>query len=149
MKFDINRLKLKWKVFGFLLGFCGLLLLILWLFQTVFLESFYRSIKISDVKKTGDSISQNIDSKNLSDYISTISQNNDVCIDILSPNGESIVSSDYSRDCVIHKMSISDKQRLIESTKNNGGEFYEYLSIEPPKKPDKLENFYGKNLRAA
>lgn len=145
MKFDINRLKLKWKVFGFLLGFCALLLLILWLFQTVFLESFYRYIKVSDVKKTGDSISQNIDSKNLSDYISTISQNNDVCIDILSDNGESIASCDYSRDCVIHKMSIIDKIKLIENTKKNGGEFYEYLSIEPPKKPDKFENFYGKN----
>jgi signal transduction histidine kinase len=41
----MGNLKLKWKIFGFLLGFCTLLLGILWLFQTVFLTDMYKFIR--------------------------------------------------------------------------------------------------------
>lgn len=143
MKIDINKLRLKWKIFAFLLGFCALLLIILWLFQMVFLDSFYRSIKVMETKNNAKTIINNIDNENLSDLITSISQNSDVCIEVVSANGMDLYSADVLRDCVIHKMPLPDKLRLISDAQTQGGELYEYIYIRPPQKPNKNGEFIG------
>ncbi|MCL1905560.1 MAG: hypothetical protein FWG06_00965 [Clostridiales bacterium] len=40
---------LSWRIFVYLLGFAALLLLLLWLFQTVYLDTFYRRVKITEI----------------------------------------------------------------------------------------------------
>lgn len=42
---------IKWKVFQYLIGFCLLLLVILWLFQTVLLDDFYKYIKLRELQQ--------------------------------------------------------------------------------------------------
>lgn len=61
----LNKLSLKWKIFTFLLGFSSLLLLVLWLFQTVFLSDMYKLIRKSEINKAVVLVEQNIDSPNL------------------------------------------------------------------------------------
>ena len=46
-----KRISIKWKIFLYLIGFCCLLLLILWLFQTVLLEQFYKSVKLREIEE--------------------------------------------------------------------------------------------------
>lgn len=140
MEFSISRLKIKWKIFIFLLGFCALLLLILWLFQTVFLDFFYRSIKVAELKNNTKTIANNISDENLSDLITNISQNSDVCIEVIV-NGESNYSSDVLRECVIHKMSVADKMTFISNARENGGEFSEYIKHPAPPRPTRNNDF--------
>jgi len=47
----IDRIKLQWKIFIFLLGFCVLLLAILWMFQTVFLSDMYKFVRKMEIEK--------------------------------------------------------------------------------------------------
>ncbi|NLP12977.1 MAG: hypothetical protein GX383_00500 [Clostridium sp.] len=47
----MDKFKLQWKIFGFLLGFCALLLAILWIFQTVFLSDMYKFIRKVEIDK--------------------------------------------------------------------------------------------------
>jgi len=148
MKFNMNKLNLKWKIFAFLLGFCALLLLILWLFQTVFLDSFYRNIKVMQIKNSASSIASNIDNRNLSDLIASISQDGNVCIEVLGGNGSTIYSADVLKECVIHKMPVPDKLKLVLSAQNQHGEFHEYMTAAPPRHPDKNDGFIG-NLSPA
>lgn len=65
----MDKLKLKWKVFTFLLGFCFLLLGILWMFQTVFLSDMYKFIRKVEINKAIKLVEKNIDSENLEDVL--------------------------------------------------------------------------------
>ncbi|MCL1822982.1 MAG: HAMP domain-containing histidine kinase [Oscillospiraceae bacterium] len=58
-----SRLKLKWKIFAFLLGFCALLLSILWLFQTVFLNDIYKFIRRQELKQAITEVEREMETK--------------------------------------------------------------------------------------
>lgn len=61
--------KLQWKVFKLLLGFSALLLVILWLFQTVFLSDMYKFIRKREVEKAITLVEENINSEELEDIL--------------------------------------------------------------------------------
>jgi signal transduction histidine kinase len=61
----MDRLKLKWRVFAFMLVFCALLIVILWLFQTVFLTDMYKYIRTKEIEKAVVLVGENIDSPDL------------------------------------------------------------------------------------
>ncbi|KPU44283.1 alkaline phosphatase synthesis sensor protein PhoR [Oxobacter pfennigii] len=141
---NINKLHLKWKVFLFLSGFCVLLLTILWMFQTVFLDSFYRNIKIMQIKSGANSIVDNIDNKNLSELITGISKDFNVNIEVIDEKGHILYLSDVLNDSVIFKMSDLDRLALILGAQNQKGEFYEYVTVQPPRRPGRNEGFTGR-----
>ncbi len=123
-----KNISIKWKIFVYLIGFCTLLLILLWLFQIVFLDSFYKNIKINEVKKTASIIMKNIDNENIGEIIENLSVSNDVCIEVLSENGTVLYSSDVLTDCIIHKMPQFEKMRLVNQTVENGGELLGYYN---------------------
>ena len=54
-------ISLKWRVFAGFAGFALIMLLILWLLQTFFLDAIYRRIKISQINSAAAALEQNID----------------------------------------------------------------------------------------
>lgn len=80
MKFKLKKLKLQWKVFAYMLGFCGLLLFILWLFQTVFLNDMYKYIRKKEIKNAMELVEENINSPNLQTILQYLSDNKDILI---------------------------------------------------------------------
>lgn len=141
----MKNISIKWKIFIYLLGFCSALLVLLWLFQVVFLEGFYKSIKTHEIESSAVSIEQNINNKNLAGLVERISASNDVCIEILDADGNSLYSSDILRDCIIHKMKPFEKTDLFARTKANGGELMEYFhGHEKPDKAFKEGEFVGR-----
>jgi len=123
----MRNISIKWKIFIYLLGFCTGLLILLWLFQVVFLEGFYKSIKTHELESSASIIKSNINNKNLADLVERISASNDVCIEIISENGESLYSSDVLRECSIHKMQPFEKLGLLARTREKGGKLLEYF----------------------
>jgi sensor domain CHASE-containing protein len=59
---SMDNLKLKWRIFVFLLIFCALLLSVLWLFQTVFLNDMYKHIRRQELNHVIAEVERNIDS---------------------------------------------------------------------------------------
>lgn len=139
MRLRMNKLHLKWRIFGFIFGFCALLLLILWLFQIVFLDSFYQSIKVMEIKKNLNVIVNNIDNKNISDLIESISENGEIYIEISSLDGTKILSSSDTK----YKVPLEDKLTMISSAENNNNEFYKHINSSPPEKPADNKSFIG------
>ena len=80
MKFKFNKLKLQWKIFAYMLGFCGLLLFILWLFQTVFLTDMYKSIRKKEIKNAMELVEENINSPNLQTILQYLSDNKEILV---------------------------------------------------------------------
>jgi len=113
------KFKLQWKVFGFLLGFCMLLLIILWLFQIVFLNDFYRLVRITEIRNSASTIILHINDDNLQDVITALSENGDFTADVLFLDGQSAF-----RRSRPSQLDIA----LINMASKNGGEFYEYSS---------------------
>ena len=79
-RLNMNRLHLKWKIFIFLTGFCALLLVILWLFQTVFLNDMYKFIRKQELKQVIALVEKEIDSPDLQTFLLRIQYENDVMI---------------------------------------------------------------------
>lgn len=142
MKLEMNHLRLKWKIFGFLLGFCALLLIILWLFQTVFLDDFYRNIKVMEIKSSAATIEKNIDNKNLSGLITRIAQTSDVSIEIMAENGQVLYAANTHKDSKIDEMPIQDKLAIVLNAQQDG-EYYVYGSETPDYSSDINDNFIG------
>lgn len=65
----MDKLKLKWKIFISLLAFCGVLLCILWLFQTVFLNDMYKIIRRNELHEAMVLVEENINSPNLEEIL--------------------------------------------------------------------------------
>lgn len=76
----MDRLKLKWYVFTFLLGFCALLIAVLWLFQTVLLTNMYQAIRKSELQKAVTLVKQNIDNPDLQSILGELERDKEIII---------------------------------------------------------------------
>ena len=75
-----NNLRLKWKVFTFLLGFCALLLCILWLFQTVLLTDMYKFIRRQELNQVIQTVEKEINNPDLYDILLQISTEKEITV---------------------------------------------------------------------
>ncbi len=76
----MDKLKLQWKIFGFLLGFCALLLVILWIFQTVFLSDMYKFIRKVEIDKAITLVEKNINSTRLQDVLNELEATKEIMV---------------------------------------------------------------------
>lgn len=79
-KLSLQKIRLKWKVFGFLLGFCALLLVILWLFQTVFLNDMYKLIRRSEMQKAIAYVEKNLETTDFAQLLNYIKVKDDIVV---------------------------------------------------------------------
>lgn len=125
-----RQISVKWKIFLFLLAFCGVLLILLWLFQVVFLNSFYKNIKVGEIKSTAHTIEKNINDDDLETIITQLSETNNICIEILSSSGEVMYSSHVIKDCLIHSKPAFDEKSFPLTVLENNGELFQYYNHE-------------------
>ena len=57
----------KWKLFVYLSAFVALTLVLLWFFQVVFLQDFYKAIKINKVKAAGEIAARAVSDENITE----------------------------------------------------------------------------------
>jgi signal transduction histidine kinase len=119
----LKNISVKWRLFFYISAFAAATLLLLWLFQVVFLQGFYKSIKVNDIKSAASGITKNIDSDDLQTYIKTVSQKKDVSIVIASLDGEVLYSEETSPDSVLLHLSQSGLLSLIEEAQTNNGDY--------------------------
>ncbi|MGF0094900.1 sensor histidine kinase [Peptoniphilus sp. SGI.035] len=85
VKIDKNSILFKlWKYFVF---FAGLILISIWLFQTVFLSSFYETMKIREVTKVGNELRSDYNSKDFETKLSNYANTKGLEIKVLDENG--------------------------------------------------------------
>jgi len=127
---------LRWRIFGYLLGFAALLLLLLWLFQTVYLDQFYRQVKIRDITGSAALIVRNIDSEDIVPLLDRLSSGREMCIRIYNlsvmTNAERAgevagYDADVLPDCIIHHLSLAELSRLYNSALEAGGPYTEIV----------------------
>lgn len=90
-----NKLSIRWQLFGYLAILIGALLVVLWLFQVVFMDSFYKTIKKNEVIQVGEVIEKNIDNPNIFSIMDTLAERRDVDIVLTNIVGETRYTSPY------------------------------------------------------
>ena len=74
-KIKIDKNSILFKLWEYFVIFAGLILISIWLFQTVFLSSFYETMKIREVTKVGNELRNEYESSDfetkLSNYANT------------------------------------------------------------------------------
>lgn len=135
MKKRIENVSIKYKIWIYLIGFCILLLSILWIAQVGLLKSFYKSVKMRQTRQAVKAVERSIDSEYAQDLIESIAQENEVCVLVLSNTATEIFSAEELRDCSIHKMPFLDKKMIVEKTLTANREIYQNYERQFDKKP--------------
>ena len=116
--------RIRNRIFIYFLLFTGLLLLILWLFQIVFLDEFYRMQKRDMLRSSSESIVRNIDNENLQALAYRISERNNVCILIADENMRPLLDAEAWNGCIIHHLGpralLQIVRKSIEEGKKTG-----------------------------
>ncbi|PKM83231.1 MAG: hypothetical protein CVU89_00285 [Firmicutes bacterium HGW-Firmicutes-14] len=88
------------KLWAGLMVLVAVMLILLWLFQIVFLESFYTRMRISEIKSTGYSIIEEMDQisqpgiqPGIEDRLDALSYNNNLNIELLDGKGNTVYES--------------------------------------------------------
>lgn len=133
-----NNISIRWKIFFYLAIFVLCIVLFLWLFQTVFLEDFYESIKIKDIRSAADYISGNIENTDITYLLDEISSGHELNIRIVDSKGTEIYRTDRPYDRIIDRLSPIDIHQLYLEALNSGGTLlqrYEETVIDHPQLP--------------
>ena len=118
-----KRIGIKWKIFIYLLGFTAVLLILLWVLQTVYLEDFYKRIKINELDDAFENIQSVIDDDNLDTSIELIGSSYDICILVTDEYGNKVYSSEQNMQCNIHKLRPDELRKMINFARINGGTY--------------------------
>ncbi|MDD3213665.1 MAG: histidine kinase dimerization/phospho-acceptor domain-containing protein, partial [Eubacteriales bacterium] len=138
----MNRLGIRGRVFLYFLLFTGALLALLWVFQIALLSDFYKLQKTTMLTSSIDTLAKNIDNSDLQLLADRLSQTNEVCVLIVNSEGERLISSDMTNDCVINHMSAYDLSRYIELADESQTTIYRTFSIGGFEKSEYNENHF-------
>lgn len=93
-----DNISIKWKLFRYLAIFTAVMLAFLWFFQIVFLDSFYKIMKIQSIRASAHGIVENIENSDLQNLIDKIAQQNEISIRILDENFTDLYSTVATSD---------------------------------------------------
>lgn len=128
-----NNIPVKWKIFAYFLLFAILLLVILWAYQVFFLESFYKSVKTSNLLEAADIIEQSIESKDLQQIVDNLANKNNLGIRITDFYFNDLYVDKVTESSIAHRLRISEMFVIYKKAYENGGDTYQNykLSMNP------------------
>jgi len=110
---------------GCFFAFSALSLIILWIFQSVLFDSFYKAIKTKNVTNCAESIRVNINNSRITELLDTIAGQNDtdimLCTHDVYGNYKEIYSLFVNPSCFIAHLETIELNTYYTSAKNNKG----------------------------
>lgn len=119
-----EKISIKWKIFVYLLAFTGILLLVLWLIQICYLDSFYKMIKTREAERTvseATAILQGNESADVEDKLDKLAAGNNIAIFVTDTSGNELYSAEYIANSRINSMPVEQIQFYYRQAQDNGG----------------------------
>ena len=118
-----NRICIKWKTFSIFLIFTIVLVGVLWFFQIVYLDDFYKIIKRNETEQVLDHVEELITtSDDCSEEIDKIAANHNLGIFITDQDGNSIYNAEYISNSQISSIPTFLFGAFYDEAVANGGE---------------------------
>lgn len=115
-----EKISVKWKFFVYFIVFGVILLIILAVMQTVYLDSFYKKIKKKELDKAQKKLMSVIDGKNLKHKAEKISGDYDVCIVIMDMDYNEIYSFGIKDGSAVKSLNKYDLRDMYSKALDNG-----------------------------
>ncbi|MBE6845434.1 MAG: HAMP domain-containing histidine kinase [Ruminococcus sp.] len=113
-------MSLRAKIWEYFIFFTAMVLVILWFLQIVFIDNFYKGMKIKDVKNVAVEIAENYGNDDYSLMLTQLAISNDICIDVADKYGRILYTKDtLGKSCLIHGPQASTGNFLYK-LKNSG-----------------------------
>lgn len=126
----LDRFSIKWRIFSYLLIFMAIPLVIIWLFQIVFLESFYTNIKKQDIINSVDTIAENIDSEELNTLVDGLVLRNDLMVGICDSEGNMLYSTGRMPDIKL-PLEQENLREYFRRAVESGGSDFKVIDLQP------------------
>lgn len=117
-----HKISIKWKIFVYLLGFTVILLVLLWFFQIVYLNKFYKGIKRNELHNAAEKLLDSINSDDLNSVVRDIAEEYDISINITDTTGKSIYSAQITSNSHIYFMNDQQFKDMYQKAVDAGGE---------------------------
>ncbi len=128
-----EKLSLKWKIFGYLLGLSSVILAALWICQTVYLDKFYKYIKEQDMEESVALLQGALQKEEPSEDIKAIAQSKELSLKIVDSRGEELYSEQYDPVSAIQSLTKEQFQMYYKEVEKHGGQL-EFSSNEELRK---------------
>lgn len=115
----------------YLVLFVAFVIAMLWLFQIVWLDDYYRYYKTKQVVSAASVMLANLDNPEAGVLAEQLSTQNDVCILILDGSGHTVISSEDTQFCLIHRMSSRDLSWWCSRAPEDGSTLMEQFNVQP------------------
>lgn len=118
-----EKISIKWKIFLYLLAFTGILLVVLWLIQICYLDTFYKMIKTTEAEELTSQVITTLqsDSQNIGEQIDALAAQSNMSVMVLDVEGNILYSADYVPTSRLEQMPPEVMQMYYERAKENGG----------------------------
>ena len=134
---NLKNKSLKFHLVLYMVIFVFITLILLWLFQVVFLEKFYLTIKKSKIDNIAGNIeivlknssSSDLTSSSISNYITRTAITNDVSIIVTDKNGNVYTGTETSSDQLVSRVMAIDEFAQIFNKSQQNIKKPQYLSI--------------------
>ena len=128
----------RFKLWVYFAVFTAFIFIILWLMQTVFLQSFYNDMLISDTKKVAEKIRSHGTDADIEKKIDELARDNTVIILITDESGKLLYSSDEFKG-MHSKVKIPGNAEIEDKDRKN-----EFAGL--PEPPKEKKNDFGKRM---
>lgn len=111
-----KKSSLRYKIWLYLIIFSFSILIFLWLFQVIFLDSYYKWYKTNELISTVEEISTTFKNDNYEEMLDKISHDSGVCVELVQ-NGKLVyLSNTFNKGCLANtKDTYNYKKEFIES----------------------------------
>jgi len=115
----------------YLAAFVAFVVTLLWLFQIVWLDDFYRWDKTRQICQAADVVADNLGHDELQALVDHLAGRNEVCILLLDAQGRKLLSSQDIRFCLIHRMDKRDLDFWCSKAPEDGSVLTELFNVHP------------------
>lgn len=144
---DVGRRRkagIRRRMMIYLAAFVAFVIALLWLFQIVLLDDFYRWHKTQQIRQASDVVADNLDNAELKSLVEHLAGRNDVCILLMDQYNKKILSSADIRFCLIHQMRMQDLNALCARVPEDGSVLTQLFNVRPMMEaPVNVRNFRG------
>jgi len=126
-----SKVSLKWRLFAYFSIFTVILLAILWICQTLLLDTLYRQIKADSLNKCANEMAYAIKSEDYQDTLEELARGYDVSVKVVNTKLETVYEYAVSSTDFVTKMMPNEIYVLCDRARKNGGsytkEFEQYI----------------------
>lgn len=103
-----KKSNLRTKIWMYLIIFSASILLFLWLFQIIFLKTYYREFRLNKLENSVKKVLNSFHDSNYEDLLDDISLEDKICIEVVNNNMTKYLSVIYNKGCMGAETSIEN-----------------------------------------